>query len=87
MLWKANIDIEFVAEASLDLAHYVSGYVMRSGRKWAKTRAFTVSFGALGSESVVCMRQVICCWEITSLRSQTLSSGQMCVCLTRGPID
>ena len=27
MPWKANTDIHFVAESSLDLAHYVSGYV------------------------------------------------------------
>ena len=27
LLWKANIDIQFVAESSLALAHYISGYV------------------------------------------------------------
>jgi hypothetical protein len=32
MLWKANIDIQFVAEASLALAHYVSGYVTKAER-------------------------------------------------------
>ena len=30
MLWKANIDIQFVAEASLSLAHYVSGSVAKT---------------------------------------------------------
>ena len=30
MLWKANIDIQFVAESSLALAHYVSGYVTKA---------------------------------------------------------
>ena len=30
MLWKAHIDIQFVAEASLALAHYVSGYVTKA---------------------------------------------------------
>ena len=30
MLWKANIDIQFIAEASLALAHYVSGYVTKA---------------------------------------------------------
>ena len=29
LLWKANIDIQFVAESSLALAHYVSGYVTK----------------------------------------------------------
>ena len=32
MLWKANIDIQFIAEASLALAHYVSGYVTKAER-------------------------------------------------------
>ena len=30
MLWKANIDVQFVAESSLALAHYVSGYVTKA---------------------------------------------------------
>ena len=32
MLWKANIDIQFIAEASLALAQYVSGYVTKAER-------------------------------------------------------
>ncbi len=32
MLWKANIDIQFVAESSLALTHYVSGYVTKAER-------------------------------------------------------
>ena len=32
MLWKANMDIQFVAESSLALAHYVSGYVTKAER-------------------------------------------------------
>ena len=32
MLWQANIDIQFVAESSLALAHYVSGYVTKAER-------------------------------------------------------
>ena len=30
LLWKTNIDIQFVAESSLALAHYVSGYVTKA---------------------------------------------------------
>jgi len=30
MLWQANIDIQYVAESSLALAHYVSGYVTKA---------------------------------------------------------
>ena len=32
LLWKANIDIQYVAESSLALAHYVSGYVTKAER-------------------------------------------------------
>ena len=32
MLWKANIDVQFVEESSLALAHYVSGYVTKAER-------------------------------------------------------
>ena len=30
MLWKANIDVQFVSESSLAIAHYVSGYVTKA---------------------------------------------------------
>ena len=30
MLWKANIDVQFVSESSLALAHYVSKYVTKA---------------------------------------------------------
>ena len=30
MLWKANLDIQFVAESSLALANYFSGYVTKA---------------------------------------------------------
>ena len=30
MLWRANIDIQFVSEDSLALAHYVTGYVTKA---------------------------------------------------------
>ena len=32
MLWKVNMDIQFVAESSLALAHYVSGYITKAER-------------------------------------------------------
>ena len=32
MLWKGYIDVQFVAESSLALAHYVSGYVTKAER-------------------------------------------------------
>ena len=36
MLWKANIDVQFVAESSLALAHYVSGYVTKAEKQHAR---------------------------------------------------
>ncbi len=95
MLWKANIDIQFVAESSLALAHYVSGYVTKAERSimqdiWqeVRVRAFTVVCGALvyevcALESAACMRQVICCLEITSPKNLKLSSGSMYRCHIR----
>ena len=32
LLWKANLDIQFIAESSLALAHYVTGYVTKAER-------------------------------------------------------
>ena len=37
MLWKTNIDIQYVAESSLALAHYVSGYVTKAEKVTCKT--------------------------------------------------
>jgi len=55
MLWKANIDIQFVAESSLALAHYVSGYVTKAEhsnmqeicKRLVRIKAFTAASGAL----------------------------------------
>ena len=29
-LWKSNIDVQYVADASLALAHYVTGYITKA---------------------------------------------------------
>ena len=88
MLWKANIDVQFVAESSLALAHYVSGYVTKAERSnmqeiWqevSENKSVLAVSGALAFEvcafeSAACMRRVICCSAITSPKSLTLSSG------------
>ena len=87
MLWQANIDIQFVAESSLALAHYVSGYVTKAERSniqdiWheVKIKMFIAVFGALEYvvyvvyvlESVVYMRLVIFYLVITYVKSLTL---------------
>ena len=74
LLWKTNIDIQFVAESSLALAHYVSGYVTKAekvpcktfGNRLVITKAYKVASGALvcvacASENVACMKPVIYC--------------------------
>ena len=30
LLWRANLDIQYVAESSLALAHYVTGYITKA---------------------------------------------------------
>ena len=50
MLWKANLDIQFVAESSLALAHYVSGYVTKAEKSnmqeiWDEVSGRLWSFG------------------------------------------
>ena len=30
LLWKANLDVQFVSENSLALAHYVTGYITKA---------------------------------------------------------
>ena len=30
LLWQANMDIQFVAESSLALSHYVTGYITKA---------------------------------------------------------
>ena len=58
LLWKVNIDIQFVAESSLALSHYVTGYVTKAetapykkcGRKLGTTVLSTAAYGNLAFE-------------------------------------
>ena len=76
LLWKANIDIQFVAESSLALAHYDSGYVTKAERSiiqdiWlVRTRVSTRDCGPLVSAPCVagsagCTKLVTYCLAIT----------------------
>ena len=82
LLWQVNMDIQFVFELRLALAHYVSGYLPKAERSnmqdiWQeveKARAFkdasgTLPYNASAHESVVFTRQVICCLETTCITS------------------
>ena len=73
-LWKVNLDVQFVSEKSLALAHYVTGYVtkaekvicMKFGMKLVARNHSIASCGALVfvhciAESVVYMRLPIFC--------------------------
>ena len=79
LLWKANIDIQFFAEVSVALAHYVSGYIIKAERSniqdiWQevseRTRVSTRYCGPLVSAlciagSVGCTKLVTYCMVIT----------------------
>ena len=54
MLWQANNDIQYVAESSLALAHYVSGYITKAERSnmLVRTRVCIVTSGVLVCKSL-----------------------------------
>ena len=61
MLWQANIDIQYVAESSLALAHYVSGYVTKAERSnmqeiWQEVSENKSVYSRLWSFSVQSLR-------------------------------
>ena len=66
LLWKANMDNQFIAEQSLALAHYVTGSITKPERRcmqdiWNELlhqRAFMVGSLALGSKVCV-LRSVV----------------------------
>ena len=89
-VWKANIDIQFVAESSLALAHYVSGYVTKAERSnlqeiwqdvsenksiYSRLWSFGIRSLRLNLESVASMKLLIFSLEITSQKSPALSNG------------
>ena len=65
MLWKANTDIQYVAESSLALAHYVSGYVTKAERSnlqdiWQEFSESKSVYGRLWSFGVHSLRSREC---------------------------
>ena len=87
-LWKANMDLQYVGDASLALAHYVTAYITKAEKShmqelwddiseqetlYKKLWSFGVDHYVL--ESVVFMRLVTFCWEITCVKNQTQFSG------------
>ena len=65
MLWKANCDIQFIAESSLALAHYVSGYVTKAERSnmqdmFEEVTDNTTIYGKLYKLGIRCLRSREC---------------------------
>ena len=78
MLWKANIDIQFVVESSLVLAHCVSIHVTKAEKNSMQEVSENKSSmlnGVYALNSVVNTRLVICCLAIISLRNLLQKSG------------
>ena len=73
LLWKANMDIQFIAEASLALAHYVSGYVTKAERSnmqevWEEVGSNKSVYSRLWSFGVRSLRSRECgLYEATDL--------------------
>ena len=65
LLWKANVDIQFIAESSQALAHYVSGYVTKSERSnmqdvWQDISDNKSVYSKLWSFGLRCLRSREC---------------------------
>ena len=65
MLWKANIDVQFVSESSLSLAHYVSGYVTKAEKSsmqeiWDQVSESKSMYSRLWSFGVCSLRSREC---------------------------
>ena len=61
LLWKANMDIQYIAESSLTLAHYVTGYVTKAEKSnmqdvMQKVSANTSIYSKLWSFGIRCLR-------------------------------
>lgn len=97
MVWKANIDIQVIAESSLALAHYVSGYVTKAEQSttqdlWqevSSSKNIYTAYGALGfevcvHENVGSMRLVIYWLEIICVRKVIIYGGSVLIGLIRG---
>ena len=65
MLWKANIDIQFISESSLAVAQYVTGYVTKAEKSnmqevWQEVSSHQTVYSKLWSFGVRCLRSREC---------------------------
>ena len=61
LLWKANMDIQYIAESSLTLAHYVTGYVTKAEKSnmqdvWQEVSTSSTIYSKLWSFGIRCLR-------------------------------
>ena len=65
MLWKANMDIQFIGESSLAVAQYVTGYVTKAEKSnmqeiWQEVSSHQTVYSKLWSFGVRCLRSREC---------------------------
>ena len=65
MLWKANMDLQFVGELSLAIAHYVTGYVTKAEKSnmqdlWQEVSSHSSVYSKLWSFSLRTLRSREC---------------------------
>ena len=96
-LWKANIDIQYVADSSLALAHYVTAYVTKAEKNhmqelWEDISEQETLYKKLWSfgvnrcvpVNVVFMKLLTFYWESTCTKSQMLCNGSVLKCHKKG---
>ena len=72
MLWKANMDLQFVGESTLVIANYVTGYVTKAERSnmqdlWQEVSSHTSIYSKLWFFGIRSLCSMECAW---SLRGQ-----------------
>ena len=90
LLWKANLDVQFVSEKSLALAHYVTGYItkaekvicMKFGMKLEARNHSVASYGALVcahriAKNVVYTRLLTFYWVTICIKSHKQFNGSV----------
>ena len=77
MLWKANIDLQFVGESTLVIANYVTGYVTIAERSnmqdlWQEVSSHTSIYSKLWSFGIRSLRSRECGLYEASEKSKTV---------------
>ena len=96
LIWKANLDVQFVAESSLALAQYISGYVTKAERSnmqdiWEEVRENKSIYSRLWSFGIRSLRARECglyeASDILLVKKMSLSNTSMLQCLTKDGTD